>query len=60
MSDYHKIVDVIKSCKTSRHNNVAYRMIQLYERKYPQNNGLAEQLYNLCDDNMIEIMEGIE
>ena len=60
MSDYHKIVDVINSCITSRHNNVAYRMIQLYERKYPQNNGLAQNLYDLCDQNLIDIMEGVE
>lgn len=57
MSDYWKTVQVIKSCKTSAQNNVAYKMIMLYERKYPQNNGLAENLYELCDENLSEIME---
>lgn len=59
MSDYWKTVAVIQSCRTSRQNNVAYRMIQLYEKKYPQNNGLADKLYELCDINLIEICGGI-
>lgn len=58
MSDYWKVVAVIQSCRTSRQNNVAYRMIQLYEKKYPQNNGLADDLYTLCDINMIGICGG--
>ncbi|UAV84675.1 hypothetical protein PHB09_180 [Pseudomonas phage PHB09] len=55
MSDYWKVVDVIKSCKTSRQNNVAYRMVQLYEKKYPVSRGLAQELYDLCDENLTNI-----
>lgn len=55
MSDYWKIVDVINSCKTSAQNNVAYRLVQLYDRKYPVSRGLAQELYDLCDENLIDI-----
>lgn len=32
MSNYSKVCDVVNSCVTSRQNNVAYVMIQLYEK----------------------------
>lgn len=59
MSDYWKTVAVIQSCYTSGQNNIAYRMVQLYEKKYPSDKGLADKLYEMCDTNLIEICGGL-
>lgn len=55
MSDYWKVVRVIESCKNSRQNNIAYRMIQLYARKYPESRESVNELYDICEENMINI-----
>lgn len=56
MSDYYKLVKVINSCKTSAQNNVAYRMIFLYQKKWPNNKILTQELFDLCDENLYDIV----
>jgi len=56
VSDYAKVVRVIASCCTSRQNNVAYRMINFFEKKHGR--GLfANALYEQCDSNLMDILK---
>lgn len=56
MSDFAKVVDVIKSCKTSAQNDVAYRMVCNYDKKYPQNSIITMELMALIDQNLYDIL----
>lgn len=53
--DFDKVCRVIDSCTNSRHNNVAYAMVQRYARKWPQNAILIAYLYDEVEGNLIDI-----
>lgn len=53
MSDFEKVIRVIRSCKTHAQNNIAYEMAKLYERKHGSS---VDILYALLDENLIDIM----
>lgn len=52
--DFDKVLKVIRSCVTSRQNNVAYHMAFNFHKKYKDNTFL-DKLIDECDRNMIEI-----
>lgn len=52
--DYEKTLAVIKSCRTSRQNMVAYRMIWNFSSKY-KDDLLVLELFNRCDMNLVDI-----
>lgn len=56
LEDLDKVRKVIDSCTNSRHNNTAYALVQLYEKKW-KHKPSAEYLYERVDLNLINIME---
>lgn len=57
LEDFDKVRRVIHSCTNSRHNNIAYEMVMLYERKW-KHKPSANYLYDLVDLNLIETCGG--
>lgn len=57
MSDYEKVVKVIKSCKTNAQNQIAYRMCMNWGSMYKDYQKL-EDLLTLCDESLIDIVRG--
>lgn len=57
LEDLYKVRDVINSCTNSRHNNTAYRLVQLYEKKW-KHQPSADYLYERVDLNLVDICEG--
>lgn len=55
-AEFDRVCDVIDSCVTSRQNMVAYRMVQLFDRKWPQYAMLIAYLYDEVDDNLSTIV----
>lgn len=54
MEDLDKVRAVIRSCTNSAHNQVAFAMVQNYERKW-KHKPSAVYLYDLCDNNLIHL-----
>lgn len=54
---YDKVCNIIRSCRDSRQNNVAYVVIQNFARMYG-NDSYALELYTLCDLNLQQIIGG--
>lgn len=52
--DYEKTLAVIKSCRTSRQNMVAYRMIWNFSSKHKDDH-MVQELFYQCDINLIDI-----
>lgn len=52
--DFDKVLTVIRSCVTSRQNNVAYRMVFNFHSKHKDHTFL-DTLIDECDRNLIEI-----
>lgn len=55
--DYDYVVKVILSCKTSRQNNVAYKMCWNFHDMY-KDDILSLRLFRVCDENLVDIMQG--
>lgn len=55
MHDLDKVVAVIQSCTNTRHNNVAFNMVQNFEKKW-KHSPLVECLFELCDQNMSDML----
>lgn len=53
--DYNHVVKVIQSCVTSGQNNTAYRMVWNWNNLY-KDYTLSLQLFRLCDENLIELL----
>lgn len=53
--DFDKVMKVIRSCRTSQHNNVAYRMALNFHNIHKDYNFL-HALVDECDRNLIEIV----
>lgn len=53
--DYEKVLKFIRSCVTSRQNNVAYRMAFNFHTKH-KDHSFLDSLLDECDRNMIEIV----
>lgn len=58
IKDYEKTLAVINSCKTSRHNTCAYRMIMNFDTMY-KDDLLSNDLYLACDVNLMQIQMGV-
>lgn len=56
LEDYDKVCAIIRSCRNSRHNNIAYAVILRFEAKWGWDS-YALELHALCDLNMNQIID---
>lgn len=52
--DYEKVLTIIRSCKTSVQNNIAYRVVWNFNDKYKDDTYTLE-LFHECDLNLMRI-----
>lgn len=53
--DYEKVLRVIRSCRTSRQNQVAYQMCWRFQDMY-KHDSYSLELFAVCDLNLNQIM----
>lgn len=53
--DYEKTLEVIRSCRTSKQNTIAYRMVWNYQRKHGFDSFVLD-LFAVCDLNLSQIL----
>lgn len=59
MLDYEKTLSVIRSCRTSRQNNIAYHMVWNFSGMY-KDSDLEYALFEACDENLTKVCGGFK
>lgn len=57
LKDFDKVKKVILSCKTTRQALVAYEVVERFGTVH-RDKFFYEELYDVCDAQMVKIMEG--
>jgi len=53
--DYTKVLAIIQSCTTSRHQIIAFHVLMNFDKKW-KDRELAGHLHDALDDNLLEML----